>query len=145
MKFPFLLITLLAGFAICCKSQSDEAKKPNIILLFADDAGYADFGFHGSTTMITPNLDKLAKQGVRFKQGYVSDPTCGPSRAGLISGKYQQRFGFEENNVPGFMSEVSAADGVEMGLPVGEKNNGRLYAIFRLSNCLFWEMAFGGS
>ena len=95
-------------------------EQPNIVLLFSDDAGYADFGFHGSKIMKTPHLDKLAKQGVRFTQGYVSDPTCGPSRAGLITGKYQQRFGFEENNVPSFMSPVSAADGREMGVPVEE-------------------------
>lgn len=93
---------------------------PNIILLFADDAGYADFGFHGSTKMKTPNLDKLAKQSVRFTQAYVTHPTCGPSRAGLITGRYQYRFGYEENNVPGFMSAVSAADGAEMGLPQDE-------------------------
>ena len=99
--------------------------KPNIVLLFADDAGYADFGFHGSKTMKTPNLDKLAKQGVRFTQGYVSDPTCGPSRAGIMTGKYQQRFGFTENNVPGFMSDVTAADGEEMGIPVEEKTIGQ--------------------
>lgn len=94
---------------------------PNIILLFADDAGYADFGFQGSKEMQTPHLDKLAQQGVRFTQGYVSAATCGPSRAGLLTGKYQQRFGFEENNVPGYMSEVSAVDGKEMGLPLVQK------------------------
>ena len=94
---------------------------PNIVLLFADDAGYADFGFHGSKTMITPNLDRLASRGIRFTQAYVSDPTCGPSRAGILTGRYQQRFGFEENNVPGFMSANSAADGEEMGLPLNEK------------------------
>lgn len=99
---------------------TNAQKKPNIILLFSDDAGYADFGFQGSTIMKTPNLDKLAKEGVVFTQGYVSDPTCGPSRAGLITGKYQQRFGFEENNVPGYMSAVSAADGINMGVPVEE-------------------------
>ena len=96
-------------------------EQPNIILLFADDAGYADFGFQGSTIMKTPNLNKLAKQGVRFTQGYVSNATCGPSRAGLLTGRYQQRFGFEENNVPGYMSATSAADGDEMGLPLSEK------------------------
>ncbi len=108
-------------FLLCFVQQLVIAQeKPNIVLLFSDDAGYADFGFHGSKIMKTPNLDKLAKQAVRFTQGYVSDPTCGPSRAGLITGRYQQRFGFEENNVPGFMSAVSAADGREMGLPVEE-------------------------
>ena len=106
------------------KIKLDKEQKPNIVLLFADDAGYADFGFHGSSTMITPNLDRLAASGVRFTQGYVSDPTCGPSRAGIITGKYQQRFGFEENNVPGYMSDVSAADGAEMGIPTEEKTIG---------------------
>ncbi|MEO9890915.1 sulfatase-like hydrolase/transferase [Aurantibacter sp.] len=95
-------------------------EKPNIILLFADDAGYADFGFQGSKEMITPNLDQLAKEGVRFTQAYVTHPTCGPSRAGLITGKSQYKFGYEENNVPTFMSAVSAQDGDEMGLPVEE-------------------------
>lgn len=107
-------------FLISVTIPSCAQKKPNIVFLFADDAGYADFGFHGSKVMITPNLDKLAKQGVRFKQAYVSDPTCGPSRAGIITGKYQQRFGFEENNVPGYMSPVSAQDHAEMGVPVEE-------------------------
>ncbi len=88
--------------------------------LCADDAGYADFGFQGSKEMITPNLDKLASQGVRFTQAYVTHPTCGPSRAGLITGKSQYRFGYEENNVPSFMSAVSAVDGAEMGLPIEE-------------------------
>ena len=95
-------------------------EKPNIVLFFADDAGYADFGFQGSEEMKTPNLDKLSAQGVRFTQAYVSHPTCGPSRAGLITGKSQYRFGYEENNVPGFMSAVSAFDGTEMGLPIEE-------------------------
>jgi len=112
------LILLL--IAICIQLGCKAQEKPNIVLLFADDAGYADFGFQGSTVMKTPNLDKLANQGMRFTQAYVTHPTCGPSRAGLITGKSQYRFGYEENNVPTFMSEVSAADGDEMGLPVEE-------------------------
>lgn len=107
-------------FLFVLSVQTIAQKQPNIILLFADDAGYADFGFQGSKEMKTPNLDKLAKQSTKCGQAYVSDPTCGPSRAGLLTGKYQQRFGFEENNVPGFMSPVSATDGIEMGLPVEE-------------------------
>ncbi|TMM53419.1 sulfatase [Maribacter algarum] len=119
-----LLIVFTCYIPLGCSAQqqntSETKKQPNIILLFADDAGYADFGFQGSKEMITPNLDKLASQGVRFTQAYVTHPTCGPSRAGLITGKSQYRFGYEENNVPTYMSEVSAADGAEMGLPVEE-------------------------
>lgn len=107
-------------FAIFIQLGCSAQEKPNIILLFADDAGYADFGFQGSKEMITPNLDKLATQGVRFTQAYVTHPTCGPSRAGLITGKSQYRFGYEENNVPTYMSAVSAVDGTEMGLPIEE-------------------------
>lgn len=114
-KFKNILILILF-----LQQISNAQEKPNIVLIFSDDAGYADFGFQGSEVMITPNLDKLASEGVVFSQAYVSDPTCGPSRAGLITGKYQQRFGFEENNVPGYMSPVSAKDGKEMGLPVEE-------------------------
>ncbi len=93
----------------------------NIVFLFSDDAGYHDFGFQGSKTFKTPNLDKLASEGVIFKQAYTTAEVCGPSRAGLLTGKYQQRFGFEENNVTGYMSESSRDMGAEMGLPLDQK------------------------
>ena len=96
-------------------------QQKNIILLFADDAGYHDFGFQGSKTFKTPNLDKLASEGVVFKQAYTTAAVCGPSRAGLLTGRYQQRFGFEENNVPGYMSSSSRLMGDEMGLPLHVK------------------------
>ena len=95
-------------------------QKPNIVLIIADDAGYADFGFQGSEVMKTPNLDKLADQGMMFRQAYVTAAVCGPSRAGLLTGKYQQRFGFEENNVPGYMNN-SVLSGDDMGLPLDQK------------------------
>ena len=119
-----LSVTIISCMALAFTAavHADEATtdQPNIVLIFADDAGYADFGFQGSQVMQTPNLDKMAAGGVRFSQGYVSDATCGPSRAGLMTGKYQQRFGYEEINVPGFMSPNSALDGAEMGLPVDQ-------------------------
>ena len=118
MKQIKIVLALLLVAMIYQPGYSRE--KPNIVLLFTDDAGYADFGFHGSKEMRTPHLDQLAREGVRFTQGYVTSSVCGPSRAGLITGKYQQRFGFEENNVPGFMSEVSAQIGDDMGLPLDE-------------------------
>jgi arylsulfatase A-like enzyme len=120
-----LSMITVATFAQSSEKKEIEASKaqnkPNIVFIFSDDAGYGDFGFQGSEVMKTPNLDTLAAEGIRFEQGYVSDPTCGPSRAGLLTGRYQQRFGFEENNVPGYMSKNSALDGDEMGVPVDEK------------------------
>jgi arylsulfatase A-like enzyme len=74
-----------------------DAEKPNIIVMLLDDAGYADFGFAGSEDLRTPHIDRLAEKGVLFTQAYVSATVCGPSRAGLITGRYQQRFGFECN------------------------------------------------
>lgn len=98
--------------------QTNAAPKPNIVLLFADDAGYGDFGFHGSHHFKTPHLDRLAQSGVRLSQFYVSGATCGPSRAGLVTSMYQQRFGYEENNVPGIMHENGKLLGDDMGLPL---------------------------
>jgi len=73
--------------------------KPNIVIIVADDLGYADVGFNGCKDIPTPNIDSLAMQGVRFSSGYVSHPFCSPSRASLLTGRYQQRFGHENNPV----------------------------------------------
>ena len=115
MKKIIILFVLSFSLTNCAQ------KKPNIIFLFCDDAGYADFGFQGSKVMITPNLDKLSNEGIRFTQGYVTDATCGPSRAGLITGKYQQKFGYQEINVPNYMSPNSKFLGDDMGLPLDQK------------------------
>jgi len=84
------ILTLLS-----CSSINDS--KPNIIIILADDAGYSDFGFMGSDEIKTPNLDQLAFDGVVFNNAYVSASVCSPSRAGLLTGMYQQRFGHECN------------------------------------------------
>ncbi|CAN5793240.1 hypothetical protein BH11VER1_BH11VER1_23950 [soil metagenome] len=73
--------------------------KPNVIFIVADDMGNADTGFQGSKDIPTPNLDALAHSGVRCTNGYVSHPFCSPTRAGLMTGRYQQRFGHENNPV----------------------------------------------
>ncbi len=70
---------------------------PNVILIITDDQGYADVGFNGSTDIPTPHIDRIAKNGVVFSQGYVSYAVCAPSRAGLITGRYQDRFGYSRN------------------------------------------------
>ncbi|NJB35209.1 sulfatase [Croceivirga sp. JEA036] len=112
-------VLLLCLFLAVAFGYGQAKEQPNIIFILADDAGYADFGFQGSTEFKTPNLDKLAKSGIRFTQAYTSAAVCGPSRAGLLTGMYQQRFGYEENNVPGYMS-ASGIMGDEMGLPLDQ-------------------------
>ena len=91
-------------------SAADPSRKPNILVIVGDDMGYADVGCHGCKDIPTPHLDALAKGGVRATSGYVSGPYCSPTRAGLLTGRYQQRFGHEFN----------PAGGPEAGLPVTE-------------------------
>lgn len=80
------------------KINSKLSLQPNIIAIIIDDAGYADFGFMGSKDLETPNIDNLAKSGVVFTDAHVSATVCAPSRAGLITGRYQQKMGFEANH-----------------------------------------------
>jgi arylsulfatase A-like enzyme len=89
----FLLALLAAAPSVLAGGQ------PNIVLIITDDAGYADFGFTGCADWETPAIDRLAREGVTFSQGYVTAAVCSPSRAGLLTGRYQQRFGHEFNLV----------------------------------------------
>lgn len=89
--------------------------KPNVVVILADDLGYADLGCQGCKDIPTPNIDSIARNGVRFTDGYANHPVCSPSRAGLMSGRYQHRFGFEHNSGP----ESHAAD--NFGLPRDER------------------------
>lgn len=73
--------------------------RPNVIVILADDLGYGDTAVYGSKIVKTPNIDAMAADGVRFTQGYVAHPVCAPSRAALMTGRYQTRFGYEFNPV----------------------------------------------
>ena len=94
------IITLI--LVVLCGVTNLRAKpeQPNIVLLLADDLGWADLGFQGSSDILSPNIDQLAKHGIRFTDGHVSASVCSPSRAGLMTGRYQQRFGHEANSPP---------------------------------------------
>lgn len=100
IKSSFLLILLTAvvgGTACSQQKKNTNNKKPNVIVILSDDAGYADFGAYGGKEIPTPNIDALIASGVKFTNAYVSASVCAPSRAGLLTGRYQQRFGFENN------------------------------------------------
>ena len=77
---------------------SAGAARPNVIVILADDLGYADISAYKINRFHTPNIDRIGMEGVRFTDGYATAPVCGPSRAGLMTGRYQDRFGFEYNN-----------------------------------------------
>ena len=98
--FNFSLLTVVITLFLGCKpSQTKESNKnhPNVIVIMTDDLGYTDVGFNGSVDIPTPNIDRIANQGVKFTNGYTPYPVCSPSRAGFMTGRYQQRFGYERN------------------------------------------------
>jgi len=95
--------------------QAAQENKPNLIIVLTDDQGYQDVGFNGSTDIKTPNIDRIAHEGVRATNGYVTFSVCGPSRAGLLTGRHQERFGFNFN--PTIDPTVP-----ENGIPTTEKN-----------------------
>ena len=106
----FLFASLLPFFILKPVSYGRDrvSQMPNLIILLADDLGYGELGCQGNQEIPTPNIDDIAKKGVRFSQGYVTAPNCSPSRAGLLTGKYGTRFGHEfhptgaNNAEPGF-------------------------------------------
>ncbi|MBT4411644.1 MAG: sulfatase [Bacteroidetes bacterium] len=87
-------------FSISPLFGQSGSEKPNFVLILADDLGYADLGYQGSNQIPTPNIDRLAESGIVFTSAYVSSPVCSPSRAGLITGKNQLGFGFDNNLFP---------------------------------------------
>jgi arylsulfatase A len=108
----------LVLLAVCCvlalvsvDAQSPAPERPNIVLIITDDVGYGDIGSYGAPDIKTPNIDSLAKAGVRFTDFYANGSTCTPTRAGLISGRYQQRYALERP-----MGHAGTADG-KLGLP----------------------------
>ena len=111
---PMLRVSCLIAFGMASLAQGAESLKPNIIVIVADDQGYADLGIQGGKDIPTPHIDSIAKHGVRCSNGYVSGPYCSPTRAGLLTGRYQQRFGHEFN--PG-----GASASGDLGLTLSEK------------------------
>ncbi len=125
----FLRSSVLAASAICLgskvrsapanqtrpeRSRGNVTGNPNIVLIVSDDQGYADSSCYGHPEEVnTPNIDRLAAEGVRLTNGYASAYVCAPTRAGLLTGRYQQRFGFYtggDSRVGLPSSEVTVAD-----------------------------------
>ena len=111
----------ILSYVLPAPSRARGGRKPNVIVILSDDAGYADFGYNGCPDIPTPRIDQLAREGVVCTQGYVTASVCCPSRAGLMTGRYQQRFGHECNGPgtpqPGYTPE-------QMGMETSEKTLG---------------------
>ncbi len=95
MKFWIYLTILFAWLLVegCTNLEEPGSKKPNIIIIFADDLGYGDLGCYGNPTIRTPNLDRMAQEGMKFTQFYTGASVCTPSRAALLTGRLPIRFG----------------------------------------------------
>jgi len=109
-RFEAMKLTLASFTLLCC---SLFATQPNVLVIIADDLGYADIGVHGGKQVPTPHIDALAASGVRCTNGYVSAPYCSPSRAGFLTGKAATRFGHEFNPHVG--------DEAKLGLPLDQR------------------------
>lgn len=94
----FLFLATLVPLAVMQPLHAAETSKPNVLVFLCDDTGWGEFGFQGAPDIPTPHIDSIAKNGIRFTQGYVSGPYCSPTRAGLMTGRYQTRFGHEFNS-----------------------------------------------
>ncbi|MDT0551850.1 sulfatase-like hydrolase/transferase [Urechidicola vernalis] len=117
MKHVILILSALCLILTVNLQAQSKSEKPNFIIILADDLGYGDLGYTGSKQIKTPHIDALAKDGVIFTEGYVSAPVCGPSRAGLMTGKNQVNFGFDNNPIV----DLPQFDENYVGVPVEEK------------------------
>lgn len=109
VRLVLAVFTLLADAA-----PVRGAERPNILVLFADDLGYGELGCQGNPEIPTPHIDGIAARGARFTSGYVTAPFCSASRAGLLTGRWQTRFGYEFNPVGAQNSDP------RVGIPLGE-------------------------
>jgi arylsulfatase A-like enzyme len=108
----FALLLLVGSLS----TAAGQSPPPNILIILADDLGYGDVGFNGCQDIPTPNIDSIAHNGVLFTDGYVTHPFCSPARAALLTGRYQQRFG-HENQIVG---PIHTNPDPLLGLPASE-------------------------
>src|SRR5688572_6158265 len=135
MKAKHFLFSLLVLFvSLVAASAADKSSaRPNILLILCDDVGYGEFGFQGCKDIPTPHIDSIAKNGIRFTQGYVSGPYCSPTRAGLLTGRYQTRYGHEFNG-----------QGPKFGLPLSERTIADILKGLGYATCAVgkWHLGF---
>ncbi|WP_159020668.1 sulfatase [Algibacter sp. L3A6] len=162
MKYYFKFLLLFSVFILStqCKSIGKEQKdakdqeqkqkaKPNFIVIYTDDHGYSDLSIQGIKTDVkTPNIDGLARNGVRMESGYSTAPQCQPSRAGLMTGRFQSRFGFEMNgdSLNGFKSETTIGERLKsVGYTTGMAGKWHLGATEKITNYGFDHVFYKNS
>ncbi|MDA0709587.1 MAG: sulfatase-like hydrolase/transferase, partial [bacterium] len=131
-RATFILLLIIAAITISSSAQETAVsnQNPNVVLIITDDVGYGDIGSYGAPDILTPNIDGLARNGIRFTDFYANAPVCTPTRAALISGRYQQRVGLE--NPLGHATSSSGEKGLPptgRSLPQLLKNSGYATAL----------------
>ncbi len=119
-----LIAVVLASASVAHVQAAAETSKPNIVIVFVDDLGWTDLSCYGSTFHETPNIDRLAGQGVMFNSAYASCSVCSPTRASLLTGKYPQRIGFTDYLNPG---KRTGSNSAETHIPVGDTTIGEAF------------------
>ncbi|MFO0891918.1 MAG: sulfatase-like hydrolase/transferase [Isosphaeraceae bacterium] len=128
------LTTVFASILGGAPAAVAQARRPNVLIILCDDVGYGEFGFQGCKDIPTPNIDSIARNGVRFTQGYNAATYCSPSRAGLLTGRYPTRFGHEFNSVA-----------ARMGLPTGETTLADRLRSAGYATCAIGKWHLGGA
>lgn len=99
MNRTLFLITIIATVAVALTARADDPKRPNIVLMMADDLGYGDTGFNGNKIILTPHLDQMAEDGVKLTHFYAGGPVCSPTRGTFLTGRHYYRYGIWSANV----------------------------------------------
>ena len=135
------MIRLFNITIICLLSQvwAGEDRKPNIILIVADDLGYADVGYHGCKDIPTPHIDSIARRGVQFTHGYANAAVCSPTRAAMLTGRYQHRFGCEYH-----IGQFRRSPELKIGLPLEEKTIAERLKPLGYATAMFGKWHLGG-
>ncbi len=138
-------LAIVIGIAASVGAQAPTRDAPpNVVLIITDDLGYADIGANGARDIRTPNIDRLAREGVRFTDFYANATSCTPTRAGLITGRYQQRYGIE---VPLSAATAPSPDPLDRGLEASPHSLPRLLKTRGYATALIgkWHLGYAAS
>ncbi len=143
------LLAGAVGIGACQSVGPTTARGPNIVLIMADDLGYGDVGCYGCKDIRTPNIDRIAAEGVRFKTFYANAPECTPTRTALLTGRYQQRVGGLEcalgiGNVGRYDDAIRLRASGDLGLPASETSIARMLnsAGYATGVCGKWHLGY---